>query len=648
MDARLAGPEKERQRWRRRIRGQRLQGGARHDGRQRQAQGIGQVLRQGFVDIAQHGDDALADHHRLHLAQFKAERVHNVLLFDRRLADPEQTRLAIMLGEFFGLAAHIVSFGGGGKTVETLRARLERAAARQRIGFVRDPATVDGLAVDAVALVVVQGRQRGVDGDFMEVGAAQARDLRVHIRVDAALQQRVVGKIDAGYDVRRAKGHLLRLGEKIVGIAVQDHLADGDQRHQFFGNQLGGIEHVERKRFGLRFREHLEGQLVFGILAALDGFPQVAPVKIGIGAADLDGFVPHEGMRAGHRRPVEFAEHGLALGIDQTEGMHAEALHHPITARDGAVGHGPHQHVRDFRRQRSEIPEGVVRAGRLRHAIVRLGLDGVHQVRELHRILDEEDGDVIADQIPVALVRIKLHGKAAHVARRVGRTALAGHRGKAHEDGRALARLGEQRRARQLALLLVAFEVAMGGRTARMHDALGDALMVEMRELFTQNKIFHQGGTAQARLQRILVVAHGHALVGRQHAAAVVAAGAIEGSVTRVLAQRGLASARLRRSYRFARGAGRGQRFAGCHMHTLERRARRLAVLAVLLGIDGHGGSQLLAGGRLLQQRAGHVIVRAQAVRRIAVGWAGHAAQDGTRTVRGRRFLGGSHYISCE
>src|SRR5450830_1583674 len=106
-----------------------------------------------------------------------------------------------------------------------------------------------------------------------------------------------------------------------------------------------------------------------------------------------------------------------------------------------------------------------------------------------------------------------------------------------------------------LALLLVAFEVTVGGRSARMHDTLGDTLMVEMRELFTQNKIFHQGGAAQASLQRILVVAHGHTLVGRQYAAAVVAAGAIKRSVTRVLAQRGLASARLRRRCRFACGA---------------------------------------------------------------------------------------------
>jgi hypothetical protein len=50
------------------------------------------------------------------------------------------------------------------------------------------------------------------------------------------------------------------------------------------------------------------------------------------------------------------------------------------------------------------VPEVVVRALALRHLVVRLGLDGVNKVGELDRVLDEEDGDVVADNVPVALV----------------------------------------------------------------------------------------------------------------------------------------------------------------------------------------------------------------------------------------------------
>ena len=94
----------------------------------------------------------------------------------------------------------------------------------------------------------------------------------------------------------------------------------------------------------------------------------------------------------------------------------------------------------------------------LRHREVRLGLRGVDQIRKLHRVLDEEHRDVVADEIPVAFVGVELDGEAAHVARRVGRTAFAEHGREADEDRRLLARLGEQRGARVLPEWLRALE----------------------------------------------------------------------------------------------------------------------------------------------------------------------------------------------
>ena len=68
------------------------------------------------------------------------------------------------------------------------------------------------------------------------------------------------------------------------------------------------------------------------------------------------------------RIPVELHEARLARVVDEAEGVHAEALHHAIAARDGAVRHHPHQHVRGLGHQRDEVPERVVRGGGLRHA----------------------------------------------------------------------------------------------------------------------------------------------------------------------------------------------------------------------------------------------------------------------------------------
>ena len=125
-------------------------------------------------------------------------------------------------------------------------------------------------------------------------------------------------------------------------------------------------------------------------------------------------------MGACLRIPVELDEVRLPVGVDQAVGMYAEALHGAIAARDGAIRHGPHQHVSDLRHQRRKVPERVVRRPGLRHREVRLGLGRMHEIGKLHRVLDEEDRDVVADEIPVAFVRVELHGKATDIPGRIG------------------------------------------------------------------------------------------------------------------------------------------------------------------------------------------------------------------------------------
>ena len=78
-----------------------------------------------------------------------------------------------------------------------------------------------------------------------------------------------------------------------------------------------------------------------------------------------------------------------------------------------------------FRRERNEIPEGVVRGRRLRKAAVGLHLYGMDEVGEFDGILDEENRDVVADQVPVAFLRVKLDGKSAYIPRGVDRTRAA-------------------------------------------------------------------------------------------------------------------------------------------------------------------------------------------------------------------------------
>ncbi len=57
----------------------------------------------------------------------------------------------------------------------------------------------------------------------------------------------------------------------------------------------------------------------------------------------------------------------------------------------------------------------------------------------------------------------------------------------------------------------------MRAEAARVHDPLGDALMIEMKELFAKMKVLERGRTARADLQRILVVGNRDTLLGGQH-----------------------------------------------------------------------------------------------------------------------------------
>ena len=258
-------------------------------------------------------------------------------------------------------------------------------------------------------------------------------------------------------------------------------------------------------------------ELPLGVVAGLDGVPEVAAVEVGVGPVDLDRLVPDDRLQALLRLPVELDEGRLPLGVDQAEGVDAEALHEPERARDRPVGHDPHDHVHALGRERDEVPEVVVGGLRLREAPVRLRLGGVDQVGELDRVLDEEDGDVVADEVPVPLLGVELHGEAADVAGEVGRALAAGDGREADEDGRLLALALEEVGPGDVGERLVVLEVAVGAVAAGVDDPLGDALVVEVEDLLAEVEVFQERRAAGTGPERVLVVGDGDALLGGQH-----------------------------------------------------------------------------------------------------------------------------------
>ena len=115
---------------------------------------------------------------------------------------------------------------------------------------------------------------------------------------------------------------------------------------------------------------------------------------------------------------MEFHERRFPASVNQTEGMHAESFHKTKRPGNRTVGHDPHGHVNTFWGQGNEIPEIIVRGLSLGKAAVGLLLRRVDQIWKLDRVLDKKHRDVIADNVPIALLCIKLNGKASHVTAR--------------------------------------------------------------------------------------------------------------------------------------------------------------------------------------------------------------------------------------
>ena len=74
--------------------------------------------------------------------------------------------------------------------------------------------------------LLATGGDRPVDRDLVEVRPAEADELRVGVREEPPLEQRVVREVDAGHDVADVEGDLLRLREEVVRVAVERQRAD--------------------------------------------------------------------------------------------------------------------------------------------------------------------------------------------------------------------------------------------------------------------------------------------------------------------------------------------------------------------------------------------------------------------------------------
>ena len=309
---------------------------------------------------------------------------------------------------------------------------------------------------------------------------------------------------------------LLRFGKEVDGVAIEHHPPNDLDGNDFLRNDLRRVQDVEVETVRLLLVERLNAKLPFGKGALGDRLIEVAAMKVWVRAVDLYRFVPDDRGGADGRAPVEFDEGRFAIRVDEPEGVDAEPFHHPERARDGSIGHDPQDHVHAFRQERDEIPERVVRRRVLGIAAVGLHFHRMDEIGKLDRILDEEDGNVVADEVEIALVGVEFDRKAAHVAGHVACPRAAGDGREPREDFRFLAFLGEERRPRQMRNWIGHLKIAVSARSAGVNDALWNSLVIEMGDLLAEGEIFQERRTALPGFQRILIVRDDDALIGRE------------------------------------------------------------------------------------------------------------------------------------
>ena len=338
--------------------------------------------------------------------------------------------------------------------------------------------------VTVIAVVRTTGR---IDRDLVVV-YAEAVPLGVTVGKEPPLEHLVGRETDAGHDIGRIEGGLFDLGEIVLRVFVQLQDPHLDQGIILVVPDLGQVEGIvgAGRRILLRHDLHREGPA--GEVFLLDAFVEVPLVAFPVLADERLGLLVGQVLDPLLRLEVEFDPEALVLGVDEAEGVAAEAVHVAEGGGDPPIAHDNGDLVERLRQGCPEVP--VVLGAP--HVGTGVPFHGVVEVGKLERIAQEEDRRVVPHQVPVALLGVELHGEAPDVPLGVGRPTLAGDGGEAQETVGLLADLGEDLGAGVLGNVAGNGEGAVGTGALGVHPPFWDYLPVEVGHFFQEPGILQE------------------------------------------------------------------------------------------------------------------------------------------------------------
>lgn len=365
----------------------------------------------------------------------------------------------------------------------------------------------------AVALEVghAVGSAAAVDGELLVINA-DAMAVGVRVGEEAGLEDGVCRGLDAGKHMGGIECYLFDFGEVILGVLVELEKTDFAEGELLLGPDVGQIKDINflvlPEIFGFFGGHGLEGDGPGGVFLALDGFVEVLCVvvwRIIVGVFLRDEF------DALIRLHVHLGIDPVTGLVNQLQGVPTVTVHVAVAVRNATVAHQDEDLMNRLGVLGKVVPEHarIIRAAQMGSGIPFLGVD---EVGELRRVTQEEDGGVVSDHIPVALVGTELDAEATRIASAVMRTGFATNGGEADGDRAFLIGGAENVGLAQIVHGLGALESPMSTTALGMNDSLGNPFAVEVRDEIDQVEILQQQRTVGADTLGLVGMRHGHAI----------------------------------------------------------------------------------------------------------------------------------------
>lgn len=425
---------------------------------------------------------------------------------------PQCARGVEVLGADFGQEADGVADEGAVHLVEV------DAAVAEADGL-------DGAEVSGAAALVVEGHvavalevatavrgAAGVGGELLVVGA-DAVTVGVGVGEEAGLEDGVGRGLDARRHVGGVESDLLDLGEVVLDVFIEEELSNLAQRELLLRPDVGQVEDVDLlllpELLGLLRGHGLEADVPAGVVTSLNRIEQIL---LGVVRAVVGRVLLCDKRVALLALHVHLCVDPVAVLVDELESVAGVTVHLAPAVGDTAVTHKDHDLVDGLGVLRQVVPE-VGRVVAVRKIGLGVALLGVNEVRELGRVAQEENGSVVGNHVPVALLSPELDGETTRVASKIGAAALTTNGRETDGDGALLALLEDVREAQVVQRLGSPIETV--GTTALGVDyTLGNTLAVEVGEQIDQVEVLEEQRTVLADTLRLVGVRHGNAITG--------------------------------------------------------------------------------------------------------------------------------------